>query len=86
MAKSLGCEWGPHKINVNCIAPGVFRSPITKRVFEDPAFNKMVLGRFPIGRLGEPEDFIGAVLFLSSKVSDWMTGSIMIIDGGYTAG
>src|SRR4030066_190489 len=50
-----------HKINVNCIAPGVFRSPITNRVFEDPAFNKMVLGRFPIGRLGEPEDFIGAV-------------------------
>ena len=86
MAKSLGCEWGPHKINVNCIAPGVFRSKITTRVFEDPAFNKMVIGRFPIGRLGEPEDFIGAVLFLSSKASDWMTGSIMYVDGGYTAG
>jgi NAD(P)-dependent dehydrogenase (short-subunit alcohol dehydrogenase family) len=86
MAKSLACEWGPHKINVNCIAPGVFRSPITIRVFEDPAFNKMVLGRFPIGRLGEPEDFIGAVLFLSSKASDWMTGSVTYIDGGFTAG
>jgi NAD(P)-dependent dehydrogenase (short-subunit alcohol dehydrogenase family) len=86
MAKSLGCEWGPHKINVNCIAPGVFRSEITRRVFEDPAFNKMVLGRFPIGRLGEPDDFVGAVIFLSSKASDWMTGSIMYVDGGYTAG
>ena len=86
MAKSLACEWGPHKINVNCIAPGVFRNPIKTSVFEDPVFNKMVLGRFPIGRLGEPDDFIGAVLFLSSKASDWMTDSIMYIDGGYTAG
>jgi NAD(P)-dependent dehydrogenase (short-subunit alcohol dehydrogenase family) len=86
MTKSLGCEWGPHKINVNCIAPGVFRSEITRHVFEDPGFNKMIMPRFPIGRLGEPEDFVGAVLFLSSKASDWMTGSIMFLDGGCTAG
>ena len=86
MTKTLGCEWGPHKINVNCIAPAVFRSEITKSIYENPVLNKMFLGRIPIGRLGEPEDFIGAVLFLSSKASDWMTGSIMYIDGGYTAG
>ena len=85
MAKSLGCEWGPHKINVNCIAPGVFRSPITTRVFEDPVFNKMLLGRFPIGRLGEPEGFIGEFSSFDRRRL-WMTGSIMYIDGGYTAG
>jgi len=85
LAKSLGQEWGPHKINVNCIAPGVFRSEITRRVFEDEAFNKMVLPRFPIGRLGEPEDLVGALLLLSSKASDWTTGSIVVVDGGFTA-
>lgn len=84
MGKSLGQEWGPHKINVNVIAPGVFRSEITRRVFEDEAFNKMVTPRFPLG-LGEPEDLVGALLFLSSKASDWMTGSIVTIDGGFTA-
>jgi len=86
LAKSLGQEWGPHKINVNCIAPGVFRSEITRRVFEDEAFNKMVLPRFPIGRLGEPEDLVGALLLLSSKASDWTTtGSIVVVDGWFTA-
>jgi len=84
LVKSLGQEWGPYKINVNCIAPGVFRSEITRRVFEDEAFNKMVAPRFPLG-LGEPEDMVGLLLYLSSKASDWMTGSILIIDGGFTA-
>jgi NAD(P)-dependent dehydrogenase (short-subunit alcohol dehydrogenase family) len=86
LAKTLGCEWGVHRINVNCIAPAVFRSEITQAVYDDPVINKMILGRIPIGRLGEPEDFIGAVLFLSSRASDWMTGSVMYVDGGYTAG
>ncbi len=86
LAKTLACEWGPHKINVNCIAPSVFRSPITRHVFEDPELNKIVLGRIPIGRLAEPDDFIGTVLYLSSKASDWMTGSIVNVDGGYLAG
>lgn len=86
LAKTLGCEWGPHRINVNCIAPAVFRSEITQPVYDNPVINKMVLGRIPVGRLGEPEDFIGTVLFLASKASDWMTGSILYVDGGYTAG
>jgi NAD(P)-dependent dehydrogenase (short-subunit alcohol dehydrogenase family) len=86
MAKTLGCEWGPHKINVNCIAPAVFRTELTQWIYNDPVVHKTFLGRVPIGRLGEPEDFIGSVIFLSSKASDWMTGSIMYVDGGYTAG
>jgi NAD(P)-dependent dehydrogenase (short-subunit alcohol dehydrogenase family) len=86
MAKTLGCEWGPHKINVNCIAPAVFRTELTQWIYNDPAVHKTFLGRIPIGRLGEPEDFIGSVIFLSSKASDWMTGSVMYVDGGYTAG
>lgn len=86
MTKSLGCEWGPHGINVNAIAPTVFRSPLTQWMFDDAAFYKNFLRRIPIGRLGEPEDFIGSILFLSSKASDFMTGAILYVDGGYTAG
>lgn len=86
MAKSLACEWGPHKITVNAIAPTVFRTALTQWMFDDDAFYKNFLKRIPIGRLGEPEDFIGTVIFLSSKASDFMTGAILYVDGGYTAG
>lgn len=86
LTKSLAMELGPAGINVNCIAPGVFRSAITKRIFEDKDFYNMVITRFPLGRLGEPEDLVGTLVFLASKASDWMTGAILYIDGGYTAG
>ena len=86
MTKSLGCEWGPHKINVNAIAPTVFRTELTQWMFDDSAFYKNFLRRIPIGRLGEPEDFIGTVIYLSSKASDFMTGAVLYVDGGYTAG
>jgi NAD(P)-dependent dehydrogenase (short-subunit alcohol dehydrogenase family) len=86
LAKTLGCEWGPHKINVNAIAPTVFRTPLTQWMFDDNAFYMNFLKRIPIGRLGESEDFIGTVIFLSSKASDFMTGAIVDVDGGYTAG
>jgi NAD(P)-dependent dehydrogenase (short-subunit alcohol dehydrogenase family) len=85
LAKALACEWGPHKINVNCIAPSVFRAEMTQKYFEDAAITKMLLARLPIGRLGEPEDFIGAVLLLSSAASNWITGAVFNIDGGFTA-
>jgi NAD(P)-dependent dehydrogenase (short-subunit alcohol dehydrogenase family) len=55
-------------------------------MFDDQETYKKFLARIPIGRLGEPEDFIGAVLFLSSRASDFMTGAIVYVDGGYTAG
>jgi NAD(P)-dependent dehydrogenase (short-subunit alcohol dehydrogenase family) len=86
MTKSLGCEWGPHKINVNAIAPTVFRTDLTQWIYDDAAAYKNFLNRIPIGRLGEPEDFIGTVIFLSSRASDFMTGAIIYVDGGYTAG
>ncbi len=86
LAKTLGCEFGPQRINVNCIAPAVFRTELTQWIYDDPVTHKTFLGRIPIGRLGEPEDFIGTVIFLSSRASDWMTGSIVYVDGGYTAG
>jgi NAD(P)-dependent dehydrogenase (short-subunit alcohol dehydrogenase family) len=86
LAKSLGCEWGKYGINVNAIAPTVFRTALTQWMFDDDAFYKNFLRRIPIGRLGEPEDFIGTVIFLSSKASDFLTGAIICADGGYAAG
>ncbi|MDB9823215.1 SDR family oxidoreductase [Deltaproteobacteria bacterium] len=86
MTKSLGCEWGQYGINVNAIAPTVFRTALTQWMFDDQEFYKNFLKRIPIGRLGEPEDFIGTVIFLSSKASDFLTGAVICVDGGYTAG
>ena len=86
LAKSLGCEWGQYGINVNAIAPTVFRTALTQWMFDDQAFYKNFLKRIPIGRLGEPEDLLGTVIYLSSKASDFLTGAIICIDGGYTAG
>lgn len=86
LAKTLGCEWGPHKINVNAIAPTVFRTALTQWMFDDQAFYMNFLKRIPVGRLGEPEDFIGTLIYLSSKASDFMTGAILDVDGGYAAG
>jgi NAD(P)-dependent dehydrogenase (short-subunit alcohol dehydrogenase family) len=90
MTKALGCEWGKHGITVNAIAPTVFRSPLTAWMFEDnDNANKVragFLARVPVGRLGEPEDLAGPLLFLCARASDFHTGHVVYADGGYTAG
>lgn len=90
LTKALGCEWGKHGITVNAIAPTVFRSPLTAWMFEDNKNATNVrngfLARVPVGRLGEPEDLAGPLLFLCSRASDFHTGHIIYADGGYTAG
>lgn len=90
LVKALGCEWGKEGITVNALAPTVFRSNQTAWMFEDgkeaQAMRDSILTRIPMGRLGEPEDLAGPLMFLVSPASDFHTGQCLSPDGGYTAG
>jgi NAD(P)-dependent dehydrogenase (short-subunit alcohol dehydrogenase family) len=90
LTKTLACEWGSKGITVNAIAPTVFRSDLTAWMYEEEGRGKDVreamLARIPLGRLGEPDDFVGPLLFLLSPASSFVTGQIVYVDGGYTAG
>ncbi|MFE2427808.1 SDR family NAD(P)-dependent oxidoreductase [Streptomyces sp. NPDC059373] len=89
LTKTLATEWGPRGINVNAIAPAVFRSTLTDWIFADTEAGRLArernYSRIPMKRLGEPEDFVGLALYLLSPASDFVTGQIIYVDGGYTA-
>ena len=86
LTRSLAVEWAPHGIRVNSIAPGYMATPMTDRLKNnDPAFYQELIGRIPLGRFGSGEDLAGAVVYLASPASNFITGHILVIDGGYTA-
>lgn len=90
LTRALATEWGSHKINVNAIGPTVFRSKLTEWMFQDDskgtASRVQSLPRIPLGRLGEPEDLMGILVYLMAPASDFCTGQVIYVDGGYTAG
>lgn len=83
LTMALSNEWASKGINVNAIAPGYIATDNTEALRNDPDRSTSILGRIPQGRWGEPDDFKGPIVFLSSKASDYMTGAILTVDGGW---
>ncbi|PZW41383.1 NAD(P)-dependent dehydrogenase (short-subunit alcohol dehydrogenase family) [Humitalea rosea] len=85
MSKAMAVELAPHRIRVNCIAPTFIETPLTRPYFEDPAFLAGVLSKIKLGRLGQVEDLMGAIVFLAGGASALVTGTSLVVDGGWTA-
>lgn len=85
MTRDLAVEWAPYKINVNAIAPGFFPSEMTEAIFQDPGYLEYIRKQTPLGRAGNPDDLKGAVVYLASPASDYVTGQTIFVDGGWTA-
>ncbi len=83
--KALAVELGPRGIRVNTICPTFIETPMTRPFFEDAAFREAVLKKIKLGRIGQPGDVTGAAVFLASEASSLMTGSALMLDGGWTA-
>lgn len=85
MTKAMAVELAPNKIRVNSIGPTFILTPMTRPFFENQAFKDDTLSRIPMGELGELEDIMGAVVFLASPAAALITGTALVIDGGWTA-
>jgi len=86
LTRTLAFEWAKYKIFVNAVAPTVVESDLTRPLLANPETAKKLTGHIPLGRLALAEDIVGPVLFLVSKASDFVTGQIIYVDGGYTIG
>jgi NAD(P)-dependent dehydrogenase (short-subunit alcohol dehydrogenase family) len=84
-SKAMAIELAPHNIRVNSLGPTFLDTPLTRPFFQNPAFRDEVLCKIKLGRLGTVDDLMGAILFLASDASSLMTGSALVIDGGWTA-
>lgn len=89
LGKTLAAEWGPSGIRVNVLAPTVFRSELTEWMYADDekgrATREAMFARIPMKRFAEPEDFVGALVYLLSDASSFVTGHVLYLDGGYTS-
>jgi NAD(P)-dependent dehydrogenase (short-subunit alcohol dehydrogenase family) len=83
--KAMAIELAPHNIRVNSLGPTFLETPMTRPFFENKAFRDEVLGKIKLGRLGQLDELTGAILFLASNASSLMTGSALVLDGGWTA-
>lgn len=86
MTRGLALEWGPHGVRVNALAPGFILTDLTKQLWSDETMQQWGISNTPQRRLGLPEDMVGTALFLASPASAFMTGQILYVDGGFSAG
>ncbi|HRD74329.1 MAG TPA: SDR family oxidoreductase [Hyphomicrobiaceae bacterium] len=84
LARSLAVEWGPKNIRCNCIAPGLVKTDFARALWEDEARLKTRLATTPLRRIGEPDDIGGIAAFLASKAASFITGQVIVADGGVT--
>ena len=85
LTKAMAVELAPHGIRVNSIAPTFIETPMTRPFFENESFRKFVLDKIKLGRIGQVEDVMGAIVFLASDAAALITGSSLVVDGGWTA-
>jgi 2-deoxy-D-gluconate 3-dehydrogenase len=83
LTRALANEWAPHRVQVNAIAPGYIRTNNTIALQEDPDREQAIRARIPAGRWGDPDDLIGAAVFLAAPASDYVTGQVLAVDGGW---
>jgi len=85
LTKGLAVEWAPHNVTVNAVAPAFTRTPLANVLLQRKEFYQDVVSRIPMGRVGEVDDVVGAILFLASDAAAWLTGQTIAVDGGWTA-
>ena len=83
LTKALANEWAGRGVNVNAIAPGYIATDNTRALREDATRSRQILERIPAGRWGRPEDFAGPAVFLASAASDYVHGTVLLVDGGW---
>lgn len=84
LARNLAVEWGPRNVRVNCIAPGIIRTDFAKALWENPDVYDRAIERYPLRRIGEPDEIAGTAIFLASKAGSFLTGQTIVVDGGAT--
>lgn len=85
MVRAMAIEWGPHRVRINTICPTFIRTPLAEQTLQNPERRAWIENKIKLGRVGEIEDIMGAAVYLASEASALVTGTSMLIDGGWTA-